>query len=201
MAQSQIFTLPHSLADKGGHMTHSGQCHVSCSLSGRQHGFREEHENERPSLMWAEWEGKQGETWSWWQSQTVYHHTTKAGFLLRASDWTARRSKQSILRETNPEHSLDGLMLKLKLYYFGHLMWRTDSLGKTPTLGKIDSRRRGRERTRWFDGIINSIDMSLSKIQEILKDREAWRAAVRGVTKCQIWLSKWTADKPYSIKL
>ena len=98
--------------------------------------------------------------------------------------WTARRSNQSILKEISPEYSLEGLMLKLKLQYFGHQMQRTDSLEKTLKLGKIESeRRRGQQRLKWLDGITDSMNMGLSKLQELVIDREAWRAAVHGVTK------------------
>ena len=125
------------------------------------------------------WRTDAFELWSWRR-------------LLRVP-WTSRRFNQSILKEISSRISLEGMMLKLKLQYFGHLMWRGDSLEKTVMLGGIEGRRRrGWQKMRWLDGTIDSMDMSLSELQQLVMDREAWRAVIHGVTKSRTWLSNWT---------
>ena len=147
-----------------------------------------------PVVMYGyeSWTIKKTEHWR------IYAFELRCWRRLLTIPWTARRLNQSILKEISPEYWLEGLMLKLKLQYFGHLMLRTDSLEKTLMLGKIEGMRRGWQRMRWWDSITNLMDMSLSKLQEMVKDRDTSHAAVQGVTKSQTQLSGWTSSLDHS---
>ena len=164
----------------------------------RQHIKKQRHYFANEDLSSQSFGFSSSHVWMWEldikkaESQRIYVFELWCWRRLLRVTWTSRRSKESILEEINPVYSLKGLMLKLKLQYFGHLKWRVNSFEKTLMLGQIEGRgKRGWQRMRWFDGITDSIGMSLSKLQEILKDKDAWHTAVHGFTKSQMGLSNW----------